>query len=299
MAKPDWLKIRPPSGAKFEAIGKRLQELGLHTVCQGAHCPNMSECWSAGTATFLVMGDVCTRGCRFCAVMKGTKGNALDADEPKKVAQAAREFGLKYVVITSVDRDDLPDGGAAHFAECVREVKKNGPEVLVEVLIPDFGGSEANLRTVVEAKPDVVAHNIETTRELQRVVRDARADYEQSLAVLAKVKEMDAEIYTKSSIMLGVGEKDEDVEAAMDDLRAVDCDILVIGQYLRPTEKQMPVKEFVKPEKFERLKRLAEAKGFLAAESSPFARTSYRAGEVFIKGVIENKGGNSEVVTHD
>ncbi|MDO8340077.1 MAG: lipoyl synthase [Candidatus Burarchaeum sp.] len=299
MAKPDWLKIRPPVGGKFEAIGKRVQELGLHTVCQGAHCPNMSECWSAGTATFLVMGDTCTRGCRFCAVKKGAKGQELDGDEPRRLAQAAREFGLKYVVITSVDRDDLPDGGAGHFAECVRAVKKSGPKVLVEVLIPDFGGSEAALRTVVDAEPDVVAHNIETTRELQKVVRDARADYEQSLEVLEKVKKMDAEIYTKSSLMLGVGEREEDVEAAMDDLRAVDCDILVMGQYLRPTEMQMPVKEFVTLEKFERLKKLAEAKGFLAAESSPFARTSYRAGEVFIKAAIENKGKNSEVNAHD
>ena len=161
MAKPDWLKIRPPVGGKFDAIGKRLQELGLHTVCQGAHCPNMSECWSAGTATFMVLGEVCTRGCRFCAVSKGARGQELDAEEPRRLARAAQEFGLKYVVITSVDRDDLPDGGAAHFAECVREVKRSVPGALVEVLIPDFGGSEAALRTVVEARPDLVAHNIE------------------------------------------------------------------------------------------------------------------------------------------
>ncbi|RLG20319.1 lipoyl synthase [Candidatus Micrarchaeota archaeon] len=294
MEKPGWLKIRPPNTEKFERIKKRLDELGLYTVCQGAHCPNMSECWSSGTATFMIMGDTCTRGCRFCAVKKGAKGKELDGREPLKLAKAVKEFGLNYVVITSVDRDDLADGGAGHFADCVRAVKALKPEVRVEVLIPDFSGSEESLRKVVEARPDVIAHNIETTRAMQKLVRDRRANYEQSLRVLKNVKGMDARIYTKSSIMLGLGEKEEQVLRAMDDLREVQCDILTIGQYLRPSERQMEVVEYVKPDRFKQLKKEGELKGFLYVASGPFVRTSYRAGELFIKGVLRKQMGNEK-----
>jgi len=287
--KPEWLKIRPPTTEKFGAIKGRIAALGLHTVCQEAHCPNMSECWSGGTATFMVMGDTCTRGCRFCAVAKAREGKPLDADEPAKLAEAVREFGLDYVVITSVDRDELPDQGAGHFAKCVAEIKRAVPGVLVEVLIPDFRGSEECIKTVVEAGPDVVAHNIETTREMQKFVRDRRAGYEQSLEVLRIVKNMNPKIYTKSSIILGMGETEEDVLVAMNDLRGAGCDILTMGQYLRPGEVQLKVEEFVRPEKFARLREAGERKGFLYVAAGPFVRTSYRAGELFIKALKERE----------
>ena len=293
MGKPEWLKIRPPTTEKFASIKRTIAGLGLHTVCQGAHCPNMSECWSGGTATFMVMGDTCTRGCRFCAVSKAREGMPLDPLEPAKLAAAVKEFGLDYVVITSVDRDELEDQGAGHFAKCVRALKEGVPGIYVEVLIPDFRGEEECLRTVVGAGPDVIAHNIETTREMQKCVRDRRAGYEQSLGVLRSVKELNATLYTKSSIILGMGEREEDVLQAMDDLRSVGCDILTMGQYLRPTEVQMAVAEFVPPEKFERLKRAGEERGFAYVASGPFVRTSYRAGELFIKNILlkrERKG---------
>lgn len=284
--KPQWLKIRPPTTGKFSGIKAKISELGLHTVCQEAHCPNMAECWSGGTATFMVMGDTCTRGCRFCAVGKAQEGRPLDPLEPAKLAQAVKEFGLDYVVITSVDRDELPDQGAGHFAKCIAEIKRECAGVLVEVLIPDFRGSEECVKKVVEAGPDVIAHNIETTAQMQKYVRDRRANYEQSLEVLKIVKRLDKKIYTKSSIILGMGEQEEDVLKAMGDLRGAGCDILTMGQYLRPSEVQMKVAEFVAPEKFGRLKKEGEAMGFLYVAAGPFVRTSYRAGELFIKALI-------------
>jgi lipoic acid synthetase len=305
LSKPSWLKIRPPTSEKFAAIREKVAQLGLHTVCQEAHCPNMSECWSGGTATFMVMGGTCTRGCRFCAVGKGTTGMELDVLEPVKLAQSVKEFGLEYVVITSVDRDDLPDQGAAHFAACIRAVKMKVPGVRVEVLIPDFRGEEACVRTILEAGPNVLAHNLETTRDMQKFVRDRRAGYEQSLSVLRMAKRINPKIYTKSSIILGMGEKEEDLLTAMDDLRAAGCDILTMGQYLRPSDVQMAVAEYVPPEKFERMKREAEARGFLYVASGPFVRSSYRAGELFIKSLLEKGKGiangmpvEREVVAH-
>jgi len=289
MVKPEWLKIRPPTTEKFGAIKKKIAGLGLHTVCQEAHCPNMSECWSGGTATFMVMGDTCTRGCRFCAVAKAREGKPLDPMEPRKLAEAVKEFGLDYVVITSVDRDELEDQGAGHFAKCVRAVKEKASGVYVEVLIPDFRGDEDCLRTVVESGPDVIAHNIETTRAMQKFARDRRANYEQSLGVLRNVKKMNPRIYTKSSMILGLGEKEGDILETMDDLRAVGCDMLAVGQYLRPSEVQMVVAEFVPPERFERLREAGEEKGFLYVASGPFVRTSYRAGELFIKNVLKRR----------
>lgn len=287
--KPEWLKIKPPHGNAFVEVKRTIKELGLHTVCESAHCPNLSECWSGGTATFIVLGNVCTRGCRFCAVQHGAKGEPLDAEEPRKLALAVKRWGLDYVVITSVDRDDLPDQGAGHFAQCIRELRKQSPEVLVEVLVPDFRGVRECIQTICEAKPHVIAHNVETTEDLQKLARDPRAGYRQSLSVLRMVKEIDSSIYTKSALMLGLGESDEMVLKAFDDLRAINCDFLTLGQYLRPSSKHLPVREFVSPQKFDWFKQKALDKGFLYCASSPFVRSSYKAGEFFIASVIKKR----------
>lgn len=289
LGKPQWLKIRPPTG-KFDAVKATLRKHGLVTVCEEAHCPNISECWSGGTATFMVMGDTCTRGCRFCNVKSARFGQPLDPDEPRKIAQAVAEWGLDYVVVTSVDRDDLPDQGAGHFAACIREIKKQHPAVIVEVLIPDFRGNRECIRTIVEAGPDVIAHNVETVRSLQRSVRDVRANYEQSLGVLRVVKDLNPAVYTKSSIMLGLGEKEEEIVQAFRDLRAVGVEIVTLGQYLRPSSWHLSVSEYVPPERFNYYKQLAEQEGFLYCAAGPFVRSSYKAGELFIKNVINQRG---------
>ncbi|MEM4389239.1 MAG: lipoyl synthase [Candidatus Micrarchaeia archaeon] len=272
--KPPWLRIRPPGGKYAET---RAALANLHTVCQSARCPNQAACWGSGTATFLLLGDVCTRGCRFCATPKASAGLPLDEGEGARIAEAARRMGLRYVVLTSVCRDDLPDGGAAHFAACIRALKESG--FLVEALIPDFGGEESRLRAVFDALPDVLAHNIETVERLTPHVRDRRASYHQSLQVLARAKR--AGLITKSSLMLGLGEREEEVLRAMDDLRAVGCDILTIGQYLQPTPAHLPVAEFIHPDVFARYRDIALAKGFRFVASGPFVRSSYRAGELF------------------
>ena len=288
--KPDWLKINPPKTEKFSEVKQTIKQLGLHTVCVEAHCPNITECWDSGTATFMVLGDTCTRGCRFCAVKTAGKGNEVDVFEPRKLAVAIQKFGLGYVVVTSVDRDDLFDQGAGHFADCIREIKKLSPGTLVEVLIPDFRGNEDCIKKIVEARPDVIAHNIETVKSLQSIVRDRRANYSQSLLVLEKVKEMDKKIFTKSSIMLGLGEQEEQVFQAMDDLRGINVDFLTLGQYLRPSLKHIALSEFVAPEKFDYYKNIALQKGFLYCASGPFVRSSYKAGEFFVKSLVENRG---------
>ena len=291
--KPEWLKIHLPKGeaiGKYAGVHSTLKGLGLVTVCEEALCPNINECWGGGTATFMVMGDTCTRGCRFCNVKTAAIGRKLDEEEPSKLAQAIKEWGLKYVVVTSVDRDDLPDQGAGHFAECIREIKKQRPETIVEVLIPDFRGDAGCIDKIIGAKPDVIAHNIETVRELQGSVRDRRANYEQSLFVLKYVKKTAPAIFTKSSIMLGLGESDAQLNQAMDDLRANDVDILTLGQYLRPSSWHLEVKEFVKPEKFAQLKEVGGQKGFAFVAAGPFVRSSYRAGEFFIENIIEKHG---------
>jgi len=285
MPKPEWLKILPPTTEKFQDIKLILREHDLHTVCEEAHCPNMSECWSGGTATFMVMGDTCTRACKFCAVKTGFPAMPLDLNEPTNLAEAISKMNLDYVVITSVDRDDLPDQGAGHFADCITAIKKVG--VLVEVLIPDFRGNKQLIDRVIEAKPHVIAHNIETVKRLQRKVRDPRANYEQSLSVLAHAKKVKPQIYTKSSIMVGLGEEEEEVIETMKDLRAGGVDILTIGQYLRPSSLHLAVEEFVHPDKFLWFKERAEKLGFLYAASGPLVRSSYRAGEFFIKNVIK------------
>ncbi|MBS3131746.1 lipoyl synthase [Candidatus Woesearchaeota archaeon] len=289
LVKPSWLKIRPPTET-YPKVREIIRSHSLHTVCQESHCPNMSECWSGGTATFMVMGDTCTRGCKFCAVKTGNPMKKLDHDEPKKLAQAIKELGLfEYIVITSVDRDDLEDQGSGHFAECIKEVKNAHPGIIVEVLIPDFRGRIDLLKKIVEAKPDVIAHNIETVESLQRKVRDVRANYAQSLSVLENVKKLNPKIYTKSSIMLGLGEKKEEVIKAMQDLRAINTDIITFGQYLRPSSWHLPVIEYVPPEKFKYYEQSAKSTGFLYCAAGPFVRSSYRAGELFMKGRIESE----------
>jgi len=285
LVKPPWLKIRPPT-EKFASVKDTLKKLNLVTVCEEAHCPNISECWSGGTATFMVLGDTCTRGCRFCNVKSARLGRPIDPDEPKKLAQAIGEWKLDYIVITSVDRDDLPDQGASHFAECIREVKKAHPSIIVEVLIPDFRGNGECLKTIIAAQPEVIAHNLETVKSLQRKARDIRANYEQSLSVLKTIKELSQKTYTKSSLMLGLGETDEEVLQAFKDLRAINVSVLTLGQYLRPSDWHLPVQEYVTPEKFEHFKKIAEQIGFLYCAAGPFVRSSYRAGELFMKNVI-------------
>ncbi len=285
-SKPDWLRIKLHTAGSFDNVRGIVKNTGISTVCESAHCPNISECWSGGTATFMVMGNVCTRGCRFCEVPHGRPG-ALDIFEPVKLAQAVSEFKLDYVVITSVDRDDLPDKGSSHFESCIKAVKRMNPGVLIEVLIPDFSGNKTFIKNIVGAGPDVVAHNIETVRRLQSFVRDRRAGYGQSLDVLKIAKRLDPKIHTKSSVMVGLGETESEIIETMDDLRAAGVDFLTIGQYLRPTKKQMPVGEYVKPEIFEKLKKIAEQKGFRYAASGPFVRSSYKAGEFYIKSVLK------------
>lgn len=284
--KPEWLRVRYPAGENYEKIKGILRQHNLHTVCEEAHCPNVAECWGGGTATFMLMGDTCTRGCRFCMVQSGNPHGQLDVFEPLKVAKTIADLGLKYVVITSVDRDDLPDGGASHFAATIKAIKQHDPEVIVEVLIPDFQGNIDDIKKVVEAGPEVVAHNIETTEPLTSRVRDPRATYAQSLEVLRTIKGLNPKGYSKSSIMLGLGETESDLMKTMQDLREVDVDILTLGQYLRPSKGHIPVSEYVSPERFEHCKQIAEELGFLYVASGPFVRSSYRAGEFFVEALI-------------
>jgi lipoic acid synthetase len=288
--KPGWLRVGVPGGERYGRVRDTLRGLQLHTVCAEAHCPNVAECWGGGTATVMLMGDTCTRGCRFCQVKTAARPPALDADEPRHVADAVRQLHLDYVVVTSVDRDDLPDGGAAHFAEAIRRLKEI-PGLLVEVLTPDFQGDPEAVRTVGRAAPDVFANNIETVRRLTPAVRDGRAAYDQTLGVLARMKAEFPAVFTKSSIMVGLGESAAEVEEAMRDLRAVGVDVLTLGQYLRPSAWHLPVVEFVTPEAFARYEQLGRAHGFRYVASGPLVRSSYRAGELFVKGMLEARAG--------
>ena len=291
MPKPEWLAIRPASTEKYNDVKNRIKELGLHTVCVEAHCPNITECWSSGTATFMVLGDVCTRGCHFCAVSKARSGISVDRMEPDKLARVIREWKLDYVVITSVCRDDLDDQGSSHFAECIRAIKRDAPSTMVEVLIPDFRSDIDALKKIVDARPDVVGHNIETVRRLSPSVRDRRASYDNSLSVLWKVKALDKRIYTKSAMMLGMGESDDEIMESMRDLRERGVDFLAIGQYLRPMSSGFyaEVKEYVTPERFEALRKMAMELGFKYCAAGPFVRSSYKAGEHFIKAMIKER----------
>jgi len=284
-AHPPWLKAKMPGGERYAAIKSRARELKLHTVCEEARCPNVGECWGGGTATFMVMGDTCTRGCRFCAVNTRRAGLPLDPEEPANVAHAIAEMGLDYVVLTSVDRDDLPDQGAGHFAACIRAIRARTPATLVEVLVPDFRGERDLVAVIVDAAPDVIAHNVETVERLSPKVRDPRAGYRQSLDVLATMKALDPAALTKSSLMVGLGETAEEMRQAMVDLRAVGCDFLTIGQYLRPTSKDvhLPIEEYLPPEAFVEYERVARELGFAVVASGPLVRSSYKAGEFFIR----------------
>jgi len=294
LKKPEWLKIKPPT-PKYEILKQIIQDYNLHTVCQEAHCPNMSECWSSGTSTFMLMGDTCTRHCRFCAVSSG-KPLALYQEEPQKLAQALKQLNIfDYIVLTSVNRDDLLDGGASHFASCIREIKKQLPSLMIEVLIPDFQGDEKALQKIIETNPEVIAHNIETVERLQKKIRDRRANYHQSLTVLENVKKYAPFIYTKSSIMLGLGEKEEEVLKAMDDLRNRKVDIITFGQYLRPTSKHIKVEDYISPERFKYFQKEALKKGFMYCASGPFVRSSYKAGELFLQGLKDGEKGYSEI----
>jgi lipoic acid synthetase len=287
--KPDWLRMEMPSGQRFADIRETLRERDLNTVCEEANCPNLGECWSGrngpGTATFMLMGDRCSRGCNFCDVRTGGM-EPLDPEEPGNVAEAVAEIGLDYVVLTSVDRDDLPDQGAGHFADTIREIKRRHPGVLVEVLIPDFQGEKRLVRQIIDAGPDVIAHNVETVERLQWPVRDRRAGYEQSLSVLEQV-DRESDIYTKTSLMLGVGEYDHELYQTMGDLREVGVDVVTFGQYLQPSRSHLEVFDYVHPDKFDTWERVAEEEfGFLYCASGPMVRSSYRAGELFIDAVL-------------
>ncbi len=288
--KPAWLRVGVPGGERYQKVRETLRTLRLHTVCEEAHCPNVGECWGGGTATVMLMGDVCTRGCRFCNVKTAARPPPLDPGEPRHLAEAVAKLGLDYIVVTSVDRDDLPDGGAAHFAEAV-VVLKAIPGLLVEVLTPDFRGDPEAVRTVGRAAPDVFGNNIETVRRLTPVVRDARASYDQTLGVLLRMHREFPGVVTKSSIMVGLGEAEAEVIETMRDLRAAGADILTLGQYLRPSAWHLPVVEWVTPEKFGAYREQGLALGFRYVASGPLVRSSYRAAELFLRGEIESRGG--------
>lgn len=285
MIKPGWLKTRPPVGTKFQTLNKVLHEYNLNTVCTGSSCPNTGDCWSRGAAAFMIMGNICTRNCRFCAVKKGKKGEPLDPSEPQRLAEAVGKLGLGYVALTSVDRDDLPDGGAGHFAECIKAIKSLDYDIIVEALIPDFQGDAECLGKIIKANPDVIGHNIEVVKEFQALARDRRAGYVLSMEVLKKLREMSSSPHIKSSLMLGLGETSEMVMCAMGDLRKAGVELLTLGQYLRPSMKHIEVKEYVSPRKFAYFKKKAEDMGFLSVVSGPLVRSSYMANSVKIKKV--------------
>ncbi|HZY05911.1 MAG TPA: lipoyl synthase [Anaeromyxobacteraceae bacterium] len=287
--KPSWLRVGVPGGERYRSVRETLKGLSLHTVCEEAHCPNVAECWGGGTATVMLMGDTCTRGCRFCHVKASGRPPPLDPDEPRHVAEAVASLGLDYVVVTSVDRDDLPDGGAAHFAETIRRLK-SVPGLLVEVLTPDFQGDPEAVRAVGRAAPDVFANNLETVQRLTPVVRDAKASYGQTLGVLERMRREFPAVITKSSLMVGLGEAEAEVEQAMRDLRGVGVEILTLGQYLRPSAWHLPVVEFVTPERFRAYEEMGRRHGFRYVASGPLVRSSYRAGELFLRGEIARRG---------
>lgn len=275
--KPRWLKAPLASGEHYDFVRRTVREHRLATVCEEAKCPNIGECWNAGTATLMLMGEVCTRACRFCAVDTGNPRGWLDTDEPANAARTVQLMKLRYVVLTSVNRDDLPDGGAAHFAAVVRSIKSVSPATAVEALTPDFQGVFADVETVVDSGLEVFAQNVETVRRLTHPVRDARAGYEQTLRVLAHAKRHRPDVLTKTSLMLGLGETDDEITATMDDLRAHSVDLLTLGQYLQPTAHHLPVARFVTPAEFDRYREWALARGFRECVSGPLVRSSYRA----------------------
>jgi lipoyl synthase len=277
--RPEWLKVKLPGGKQYFQLKALVREQNLHTVCEGARCPNIGECWGAGTATFMILGDICTRGCRFCAVKTGLPP-ACDMDEPRRVASAIGKMGLKYAVITSVDRDDLPDGGANIFAETIRLTKESCPDVKIEVLIPDFRGKVDSLRAVAEAQPEVLAHNVETVPRLYRSVRPG-SQYSRSLQLLRNAKSFGSPLRTKSSLMLGLGELHDEIMEVLNDLRKMEVDIVTLGQYLQPTREHLAVAKFYTPEEFSKYRDCAYSLGFQNVASAPLVRSSYHAERQF------------------
>lgn len=295
--KPSWLKMKLPTGETVSKLRKSLRERALYTVCEEARCPNLGECWDQGTATIMLMGDVCTRGCRFCAVKTGNPRGWLDHDEPAKVAQTAEIPGLRYLVLTSVDRDDLPDYGAGHYAKTIQLLKEKRSSLLVEALVPDFQGRHECVHTLCDSGVDVYAHNIETVDRLHRRVRDVRATYKQTLDTLAEAKRYRPDVFTKSSIMLGLGETEDEIRQTMHDLREHGVDILTLGQYLQPNKKLLPVERYVTPEDFDTFKRWAEDEyGFAYCASGPMVRSSYKAAEHFVMSKLLPE---DELASHD
>jgi lipoic acid synthetase len=283
LKKPSWLRIKTKGGAVYQRTKNIVQEHKLSTVCEEAMCPNISECWSSGTATIMLMGDTCTRACRFCAVNTGNPKGWLDNAEAKNTAEAVKLMGLKYLVLTSVNRDDLEDGGAGHYAEVVKRVKAENPDVAVEALTPDFQGIFDCIETVINSGIAVFAQNVETVKRLTHPVRDPRATYEQTLSVLSHAKEYKPTVLTKTSLMLGLGETEEEIIQVMDDLRSINCDILTLGQYLQPTENHLPIERYVTPKQFEKYRQWGLDKGFMEVVSGAFVRSSYRAEQVLRK----------------
>ena len=284
--KPPWLKVRAPGGENYARIKETLRGLDLNTVCEEARCPNIGECWREGTATLMLLGDTCTRGCRFCAVTSGNPRGAVDEHEPEHVGRALGKMSLAYVVLTMVDRDDLPDGGASHVANTVQQIRRHSPQLLVETLIGDFSGKWDDVETVVRhGRPDVLSHNVEVVPRLQRTMRDARCSWQRSEDVLRWAREAGAQV-TKSSLMVGCGEEENEVLDAMQRLRAAQVDVLTIGQYLRPSEKHAPLVRYVAPEEFERYREAGLSMGFKYVASGPLVRSSYRAAEAFLKGIL-------------
>ncbi|MEN7341711.1 MAG: lipoyl synthase [Pseudomonadota bacterium] len=281
--KPPWLRAKMPAGAKFSEVRQTVREGRLSTVCEESMCPNIGECWNAGTATIMVMGSVCTRACQFCAVDTGNPKGWLDHEEPRNTARAVEMMGLKYIVLTSVDRDDLPDGGASHYAACVREIKALTPETAVEALTPDFNGVEEHVALLLDSGLEVFAQNVETVERLTHPVRDPRAGYRQTLNVLEFAKRYRPDVLTKTSLMLGLGETDDEIFATMDDLAAIGCDIVTFGQYLRPTMNHLPIERYVTPEQFNYYREEGLKRGFLEVVSGPLVRSSYRAERVLEK----------------
>ena len=292
--KPDWLKVRIPGGERYRWIKQQRAGHELATVCEEARCPNIGECWSGGTATFMVLGSVCTRGCRFCAVTTRKNGLPVDHEEPAKLGRTIASMELDYIVLTSVDRDDLPDEGASHFAACVRAVREASPKTRVEILHPDFSGRAELVDIVARSGADVLGHNVEVVRRLTPSFRDPRCDYDQSLAVLARVKETEPTALTKSSVMVGVGESEDEVVQCMRDLREVSVDLLTVGQYLRPSRKHAPVEAWIEPEQFTRYERIGLELGFAYVASGPLVRSSYKAGEFFIKALLDQRDGGGD-----
>jgi len=287
LKKPEWLRIKIPSGKNYLKIKNHKDQLHLNTVCQEANCPNLGECWNVGTASFMLMGDTCTRACRFCAVNTSRSPAPLDPEEPKKLAETLKDLNLKYIVLTTVDRDDLPDMGAGHITACVQEVLKELPDLLVEILIPDFQGKTDLLDIVAKSGAVVVSHNLETTRRFSPVIRDRRANYDQSLKVLDYLKRSYPHLYTKSSLMVGFGETNEEVIESMKDLREIDTDFLTLGQYLQPTRNKLPVVEYIHPDQFDHYRDIGLKMGFNYVASGPLVRSSYQAAEHYLQSKLK------------